>query len=555
MLKRLGIRDVVLIHSLDVDFAGGLGVLTGETGAGKSILLDALGLALGGRADAGLVRRGANQAMVSATFEVSPTHPAIALLVEHELAEADLAGDGLILIRRTVTADGRSRAHINDQPVSIGLLRTLGRLLVEVHGQFDQHGLMDEATHAAVLDAFAGISPPVAEWQAWSAARRAASEAVAGLEKARAEEDLMRAQAADLADLAPQPGEEAELAARRTRLQQAGRTIEALTAAMDAVSGDDGAERRLAQATRVLSRLPSEMAALVEPVLASLDRAGHALAEASQTLERLQSDDDLAPGGLEAVEERLFAIRAAARRHGCHPDALAEVHASLTARLAALEDGAAGVARASDAAAAARTAYLLAAEAVSRRRSETARRLDAAVQAELPDLRLEKARFETRLESLSEADWGPGGTERVAFRIATNPGAAPGPLGRIASGGELARIMLALKVVLAGVGAVPTLVFDEVDAGIGGATADAVGARLARLGRQFQILVVTHAPQVAARAAWHVRVVKSGDGDRVETTIDRLDTEARREEIARMLAGAVITDAARAAADQLMAAS
>ncbi len=554
MLQRLTIRDVVLIRALDLEFGSGLGVLTGETGAGKSILLDALGLALGSRADAGLVRRGAPQASVVAEFDLSPSHPAFALLAAHDLATPDLAGDGALVIRRTLALDGRSRAFINDQTVSVGLLRSVGRLLVEVHGQFDQYGLMDETTHAGLLDAFASAPTLAGQWARLASARKAEAEATAILSAARKEEDLLRAHAAELATLAPLAGEEADLAARRSRLQQRGRVIDALTAALDAISGEEGAELKLAQATRVLGRLPGDQGALVDPVLAALDRAGHALAEASQELERLQHDDDLAPGGLEAVEDRLYALRAAARKHGCHADQLADVHGQIAGRLAALDDGSAALARASDATASARTDYLLAAEVLSRLRQTTAKRLDAAIQAELPDLRLEKARFETVLEPLSEDDWGPGGMERVAFRIATNPGASPGPLGKIASGGELARIMLALKVVLAAVGSVPTLVFDEVDTGIGGATADAVGARLARLGQQFQILVVTHAPQVAARANWHARVQKAGDGEAVATTVDRLDDGDRREEIARMLAGATITDAARAAADQLIAA-
>jgi DNA repair protein RecN (Recombination protein N) len=588
VLTALAIRDVVLIERLDLGFGPGLTVLTGETGAGKSILLDSLGLALGARAEAGLVRGGAAQASVTACFAPPAGHPVAVLLGEGGIA-AEPGED--IVLRRVVGGDGRSRAFVNDQPVGVALLRRIGAALVEVQGQHEQMGLADPASHAALLDAF-GVAPPLraevaAAWAAWRGARDALGRAREAIAAARRDEEWLTHAVSELAGLAPQPGEEEALAGERQRLQQAERRAEAIAAAAAELSpGSHGRDRRnpgpgaaLRSAARALQRLipttprgevarevarEAARAAVreaapalgnpVDPALAALERAEEALAEAETLLSRLAAEAESDPRRLEQAEERLFALRAAARKHAVAVADLPGLLDTLSARLAALQTGEAEVTALETAAAAARTRYEAAAAALSAARAAAARKLDRAVGRELPPLRLEKARFHVEATPLAEADWGPGGADAVRFLIATNPGQELGSLARVASGGELSRLMLALKVVLASGSPVPTLVFDEVDAGIGGATAASVGERLARVAEGVQVLVVTHSPQVAARGAAHFRVAKASAAGRTATLVEALDPSARREEIARMLAGETVTQAARAAAAELLGA-
>ena len=565
MLIDLSIRDVVLIDRLALRFAPGLAALTGETGAGKSILLDALGLALGARGDARLVRHGTPALHVSATFDLGTDHAALALLRERDIP----CEDDLLVLRRTVSAEGRSRAYVNDAPVGIGLLRELGDRLVEVHGQFDTHGLMDPKTHLSVLDAFAGTAAErdrvAAAWQSWRQILTAQSRLEADIARARSEESFLRHAVEELDTLDPKPGEEAELAERRQFLMNVERLAEAVTGALDSVAGEAGADTAIGQAARRLQQVADKAGGRLDPAMEALDRAGVELGEAIAALQAIGGD--LGPGDadLETIEERLFSLRGAARKHQVDVDGLAPLRKDLAGRLALIEDQGDALQRLVQEAALARGRYHAAAEGLAARRREAAAGLDAAVATELAPLKLDKARFVTRIDRLAEGDWGPLGTDRVAFEVATNPGAPPGPLSRIASGGELARFMLALKVVLAshrdrpdGAGIGPqTLVFDEVDTGIGGAVAAAVGDRLARLGARFQVLVVTHSPQVAAAARHHFRVRKrSADtddaADRVTTDVVPLGPADRREEVARMLAGERVTDEARAAAGRLL---
>ena len=561
MLAALSIRDVVLIDRLDLAFHAGLGVLTGETGAGKSILLDALGLALGVRAEAGLVRHGAQQASVAATFELARDHPAWALL-----AEQGLGADEPLMLRRVLSADGRSRAFVNDQPVSVGFLRALGESLVEIQGQLDQHGLLDPTTHRTALDAFGAHETLVARCRAAHAAWREAEAAQARFEAelaaARRDEEFLRHAAAELERLAPEPGEEAKLAEERVLLMNREQVAEALNGALSQLSGEgrgagagasEGIDGKLRGALRLVARAAEKSAGRLAPATAALERASVELAEAIAELEAFGASLEFEPGRLETVDERLYALRDVARKHQVATDALPALRTKFAERLAALEARGDAGGRFARAVVETRAAYLDAAKALSAARADAAKKLDRAIAAELTPLKLEKARFATRLAPLDETEWQADGVERVAFEVATNPSTPLGPIAKIASGGELARFMLALKVVLSRVGAAPTLVFDEVDSGIGGATAAAVGERLARLGAELQVLVVTHSPQVAARGAHHWRVAKSESGaDRVATSVEELAVAARREEIARMLSGRKVTDEARAAAASLI---
>jgi len=553
MLSSLSIRDIVLIDRLEMEFAPGLSVLTGETGAGKSILLDAFGLALGGRADAALLRPGAAQATVSAEFAVGAGHPARAILEEQALP-----CDGTVILRRQLGADGRSRAFVNDQPVGVGLLRRVGDALVEIEGQFEQQGLLDTGTHRAMLDAFAGLADQAAQvrdaWRHWQSCCAAHAEAEAALDRTRRDEEYLRHAVAELTEMEPRPGEDSELAEARRLLMNREKLLDAARAAHGDLAGERGADSLLAAAQRRLDRIADKAGDLTAPIIAALDRAAAEIADARDRLHRLVSDRELAPHRLAQIEERLFALRDLARKHGVTVDALADHAARLAAQLAALDDQTGRLAGLAQAEAAARVSYGAAAEALGKARAKAARRLDAEVNAELPPLKLDKARFATRLDALVESDWGEHGRERVVFEVSTNPGMPPGPLARIASGGELSRFLLALKVVLAAADPVPTLVFDEVDSGVGGATAAAVGERLARLGKALQVLVVTHSPQVAARGQNHWRVEKAAAGKSVLTRVTPLDAKGRREEIARMLSGATITEEARAAAERLLVA-
>ncbi|MEQ8817158.1 MAG: DNA repair protein RecN [Thalassobaculum sp.] len=556
MLAALAIRDVVLIDRLDLAFAPALSVLTGETGAGKSILLDALGLALGARADSGLVRHGREQASVTAEFDPPPGHAVDAIL-----AEADLEPrDGPLILRRVVTADGRSRAYVNDQPTSVALLRRLGDALVEIQGQFDQRGLMDPATHRETLDAFAGLGTQAGTvrtaWGAWRDAVSRHAEARAALEKARADEDWLRHAVDELDRLAPSEGEEQRLSDTRAVLANAEAVLSAMNAAADALAGEDaGADSAVAQAQRALDRVADRAGGRLAAAAAALDRAAAEIQEAVAELQSAADDIEADSGRLVEIDDRLHALRDLARKHGIEPDDLPALHRALVDRLASLDAEGGGLSALAEAERRSRAAYLAAAEALSAGRGKAAGRLDKAIAVELPPLKLEKARFETAVERLDEARWGPDGLDAVGFRVATNPGTPPGALNRIASGGELSRFLLALKVVLAESSTVPTLVFDEVDSGVGGAVAAAVGDRLARLAGRLQVLVVTHSPQVAAQGVHHWHVEKRVAGEAVTTSVAALDSAARREEIARMLSGAAVTAEARAAADSLLAQS
>ena len=551
MLVRLDVRDLAVIDAVSLELGPGLTALTGETGAGKSILLDALGLATGQRADSALVRTSAERATVAAVFEVPPGHEALALL-----EEAGIACSGEILVRRQVGADGRSRAFVNDEPVGVALLAQLGASLVEVHGQHDQRDLMRPEAHRTILDAFGdhhGLRGAVAAAHAaWREAHARLAAMQADADALAEREGLLRGQVEELDALEPVPGEEEELAALRSRLGNAQKIAAALAAAGEALEESDGPERRLRHASAELARVREVAGGALDEALAAIDRALLEVNEAQEGIARVGRDLDADAGRLEATEERLFALRAAARRHNTTVAELPGVRERLAGELAALEDREGSLARLAGEAQAARMAFDAACDRLSAARRKAATRLDKAVAGELAPLRMDKARFETTLQLLDADDRGREGAERVLFQVATNPGAPAGPLNRIASGGELSRFMLALKVVAAGPGGSRTLVFDEIDSGIGGAVSDAVGERLRRLGENAQVLVVTHAPQVAARASSHIRIVKTRGRRSAATDAVPLDADARREELARMLAGATITDEARAAAASLL---
>ena len=555
MLASLAIRDVVLIERLDLQFGPGLSVLTGETGAGKSILLDSLGLALGMRAEAGLVRAGQKQASVTAGFQPPEGHPVFALL-----AEQDLDIEDELVLRRVVQADGKSRAFVNDQPVGVALLRRLAATLVEVQGQNEQVGLSDASTHAGLLDAFgglAGLRGAVAAgfraWRSTEATLAAAREAVAA---AMRDEEFLRHAVEELTKLSPEDGEEERLAKERQHLQQGERRAEAIAAALSELQPRDrrhsspGAAMR--GAARALERVQG-MGDIAQPILIALGAAQDALAEAEQMLERIVAESAPDPRRLELLEDRLFGLRAAARKHGVTVVELSAHLAALRERLGALDAGTGRVAALEREAKAARAAFTAAGEKLSEARRAAATRLEKALATELPPLKLDRARVVLAVTPREEAAWNAEGMDRVALLVSTNPGQAPGALEKVASGGELSRLMLALKVVLAAGSPVPTLVFDEVDAGIGGATAAAVGERLARVAEGLQVLVVTHSPQVAARGAHHWRVAKGVRAGRAETRVEPLLAGERQEEIARMLAGETVTEAARAAAASLLA--
>jgi DNA repair protein RecN (Recombination protein N) len=553
MLARLSIRDIVLIDRLDIDFAAGLSVLTGETGAGKSILLDAFALALGARGDAALVRHGAEQGQVTAAFELPPAHPVRGLMAENDIP----AQDELIL-RRVQLADGRTRAFVNDQPVSAQVLKSLGAALAEIHGQHDERALVDAASHRTLLDAFAGLDDQAAEvarlWQEWRAGEAEVARHRAVVERAQREADWLRHAADELTRLNPAPSEETALAERRAAMMAVEKVAGDLRDAHDAVAGSASPVPALAAVVRRLERRAAALPALIEPAVKAFDTALTAIEDARGHLEAALRAADHDPGELERIEERLFALRAAARKYNVPVDQLNALAARHAGDLALID---AGVERLAALEAAARDAgghYRAAAVTLSRARKAAAERLDNAVTAELKPLKLERARFSTEIATDLEAP-GSYGIDRVEFWVRTNPGTRPGPLMKVASGGELARFLLALKVVLADRGSAPTLVFDEVDTGVGGAVAHAIGVRLARLTRRAQVIAVTHAPQVAARADRHYLITKIETGKRVATRVAEVAAEKRREEIARMLAGAEITAEARAAAERLIRAA
>jgi DNA repair protein RecN (Recombination protein N) len=543
VLSALTIRDIVLIEQAALEFAPGLNVLTGETGAGKSILLDSLGLAAGGRGRT-TVRAGAAQGAATAVFDPPAKHPARALLKAQ-----DMTADGEIVLRRSLAADGKSRAFVNDEAVGVGLLKELGGLLLEVHGQQDDRGLFDTATHRVLLDSFGGLdTAPVAQAHAALSAARAKLEDLKALAaQAQADADFTRAAARELADFAAIAGEEEKLAAQRALMMNASKLGEEISAASDALSGELGAESQLAAALKKLSRMPVEARALTQAAETALEQAYAQAEEARRELDSLLTRLDTDTGALEKAEERLFALRALARKYGVATNALPALTEEYRAKEEALVSGGSQIKKAEAEVAALRTKYLEAAQALSKARAAAAGKLEAAVAAELTPLKLGHAKFRATLTPLE--DGNATGMERVGFEIATVEGAAFGSLSKIASGGELARFSLALKVALAGASSPAAMVFDEVDRGVGGAVADAVGERLQRLAENTQVLLVTHSPQVAARAARHFRISRSKD----KTRIEMLDDAERLEEIARMLSGANVTDEARAAARRLMA--
>jgi DNA repair protein RecN (Recombination protein N) len=551
VLTALSIRDVVLIETLDLEFGPGLGVLTGETGAGKSILLDALGLALGARADSGLVRDGQPQAVVTVSFEVPIAHAAWTLLDENGLASEP--GEPLV-IRRIVKADGGSRALINDQSASAGLLRELGATLVEIHGQHDDRGLLNARGHRALLDTYGALDTGAVSraWQSVQEAKAALASARTEHEAAERDREWLEHAVAELQALAPEPGEEESLATLRASMQTGQRLSGELATIGEQLEGSDGALALLRQAARRLDRIASEHEALGE-ALAAIDRAVIEAAEAEDKLARAVEQLAFEPARLEEAEARLFEIRAAARKHRVAPDDLAALLEDLSARLDALQSGGGRIAALEAELASAQGRYDTAAEALSLQRKAAAERLDSAVAAELRPLKLDAARFRTMLTSLPEG--GESGRDRVEFEISTNPGAPFAPLVKIASGGELSRFILALKVALAEQGGATTMIFDEIDRGVGGAVASAIGERLHRLAETAQLLVVTHSPQVAARGNQHLMIEKSHDGLVTRTSVQALDEAKRREEIARMLSGAQVTDEARAQASRLLEAA
>jgi len=555
MLSRLSIRDIVLIDRLDIDFADGLAVLTGETGAGKSILLDGFALALGARGDQTLVRQGQEQGQVIAVFEVARNHPAHALLKANDIAVEDE-----LILRRVQFADGRTRAFVNDQPVSVQAMKQLGEALVEIHGQHDDRALVDAATHRRLLDAFGALEANAATveilWEARRTAQAACDSHRAQVEQAKREGDWLRHAVEELSKLAPETGEETALATRRAGMMAAEKVAEDLRDAHEVVAGANSAVPAFAGVIRRLERRTAQAPSLIEPAVKSLDAALTALEETRAHLEQALRVADYDPAELERIEERLFALRAAGRKYNVPVDDLAALARKYNADIALIDAGEDRLKALEAQAREAEAAYRKAALALSEARKKAASALDKAVNGELSPLKLERARFMTEIESDPDSA-GPNGIDRVEFWVQTNPGTRPGPLMKVASGGELARFLLALKVVLADRGSAPTLVFDEIDTGVGGAVADAIGSRLARLARGVQVLAVTHAPQVAAQAQRHYVISKDtlDKGKRVATRVNEVAAETRREEIARMLAGAEITAEARAAAERLIKAA
>ena len=553
MLSHLSIRDIVLIEKLEIDFGAGLSVLTGETGAGKSILLDALSLALGARGDATLVRHGAAQGHVTAAFDVPPNHPARTLLADNAIDD-----DGDIILRRVQSADGRTRVFVNDQPASVALMRDIGHALVEIHGQHDDRALVEPAVHRELLDAFGGHvgqARRVAEaWRRWRDADQELARHRAKVEASAREAEYLRASAAELAKIDPQPGEETELSEKRAAMMRAEKIASDISDAQEVLSGPSSAVPQLASLLRRLQRKAADAPGLLDEVIKAIDAGLISLDAAQSAVDSALRATEFDPQALEHAEERLFALRAASRKFGVPVDDLAELRDGMFADLTDLDAGEGRLHQLEAHAAGARDAYDDEAARLSQARAAAAEALTRAVMAELPALKLERAAFIVDLTADKESR-GEDGIDHVEFWVRTNPGTRPGPLMKVASGGELSRFLLAIKVALADRGSAPTLVFDEIDAGVGGSVADAIGQRLARLAERVQVLSVTHAPQVAARAATHYLISKSGGADRVSTGVVEMNRKARKEEIARMLAGATITDEARAAAERLLAQS
>ncbi len=551
MLTRLSIRNIVLIEALDLDFSGGLGVLTGETGAGKSILLDALGLVLGNRAETAFVRAGADQASATATFEFSKLPD----LLDDALAEAEVEiepGEPLIL-RRRVKADGGSKAFVNDQPVSAALLRQLAPALVELHGQHDDRGLVNPRGHRLLLDRYASADLGKVEsaWKGWRTAEDALAKARADIVQAKDDQDLLIAHLAELTNLAPEEGEEEQLALSRATMQKGEKLSGDLEELRHFWDGSDSALAQLRSAARRLDRIAEEHPLLKE----ALEALDGAVIQAGEAEEKLAAAGEAMlhdPLELDRMETRLFELRALARKHRCEADELPAKMREMREALDAIEGGEANISELEKAAETKHQIYRAHAEELHANRIIAAMKLDEAVAAELAPLKLDAARFKTAVADMPEDRWGPHGMDSVEFLIATNPGADFAPLGKIASGGELSRFILALKVASAEQGGAATVIFDEIDRGVGGAVASAIGERLARLASGGQLLAVTHSPQVAARGQVHYMIAKSSTGTVTKTSVALLDEAGRQEEIARMLSGAEITSEARAQADRLL---
>lgn len=550
MLSHLSIRDIVLIERLDIDFSSGLSVLTGETGAGKSILLDALSLALGARGDASLVRHGAIQGQVTAAFDVPRNHPVRALLAENAIDD-----DGDLILRRVQSADGRTRVFVNDQPASVSLMRDIGHALVEIHGQHDERALVDPAAHRDLLDAFGGHlgeAARVAEaHRAWRASEQELARHQAKVEAAAREADYLRASVAELSQLDPQPGEETELSEKRSQMMRAEKVASDIQDAEEVLSGSSSPLPQLASLLRRLQRKAGDVPGLLDGIIKGIDEALISLDAAQSAVDAAMRASEFDPEVLEKSEARLFALRAAARKHNVVVDNLAQLRDTMVADLADLDAGEGRLKALSLQARKSQASYDEAAKHLSELRKGAAQRLAKAVKAELPALKLERAEFIVEISSEPESRMAEG-IDHVEFWVRTNPGTRPGPMMKVASGGELSRFLLALKVALADRGSAPTLVFDEIDTGVGGSVADAIGQRLARLSEKVQVLSVTHAPQVAARAHVHYLISKSGSKSKVSTGIAEMDRKARKEEIARMLSGATVTEEARAAAERLL---
>jgi DNA repair protein RecN (Recombination protein N) len=551
MLRSLTVSNIVLIHRLTVDFEPGLTVLTGETGAGKSILLDSLGLALGARADFGLIRQGHHQAQVSASFHLEPNHPVWAVLDEVGIAPEDN-----LILRRRLKIDGKSSASINDVPVSVGFLHKVGDMLVEIQGQFEGRGLLDSNTHQALLDRAGDhhvlLIKTADSWRQWVAARNALTTAKETLAKAKADEDWLRDAVETLDRLAPKADEEEQIEGQRSLLANISKIAEGLSIAEDAVSGDMSAQAGVGRALAALERVAPLAGGRIDTALDALARACAELSEAASCISAAVNELEADPAQLQGLDDRLHEIRHQARKHGCDPSDLPAIHKSLVERLASIEDSSIKIGQLVETARQWQDYYIEMAGELHQLREQAAATLDAAVMAELPALKLGGARFKTDLTQLDETQWGPRGISAVRFEVSTNQGLALGPLDHIASGGELARFLLALKLCLNSSNGGRTLIFDEVDSNVGGAVAAAVGERLVRLGAQTQTLVITHSPQVAARGSHHLRIVKTATEDNVVSATYPLDDAQRTEEIARMLAGEIITDEARAAAVALL---
>lgn len=555
MLTHLSIRDIVLIEKLDLDLEKGMSVLTGETGAGKSILLDALGLALGGRGDSSLVRHGQSKGVVTASFQLPEKHAALGVLAENDIS----VDGGELVIRRTQNADGPSRATINDQPVSLNLLRQIAGTLAEIHGQHADRALVDVAAHRRLVDAFGGLEEQVADvgrlWASLSGLASELEEHRALMARAETERDYIEHAIQELRSLDPKPDEETQLASQRQLMMNAEQYAGALSEAEDVLAGGGNFEARLNAALRKIERRKATAEGRLDAVCAALDRVLVEVNEANRSLFEAQRSFTFDPKVLEKSEERLFALRGAARKHKCTVDELAAKLERFELELATLTDGGSKLLKLEKDVATAQKAYDSAADALTAKRRTVAKKLDKAVVAELPPLKLERARFETQIVSDASKPSATG-VDRIEFLVAANPGTPLASLMKVASGGELARFMLALKVVLAAKGSAPTLVFDEIDTGVGGAVADAIGARLARMAEGLQVLCVTHSPQVAARASEHMLISKMEEvgSKRMVTRVQPLSAQSRREELARMLSGAQVTNEARAQADRLLAA-